>query len=127
VPVYRREVRQVGTALKFQPVERDVRSQGDIERVFASLSRSAVDGVFIASLNLRVKFHALILRRASERHLPVLGHRKEWVEQGALFSYAENIREVGRAAAAPSLPQRADQVIEQAIRPRAIRPGRPRT
>jgi putative ABC transport system substrate-binding protein len=100
VPVYRREVRQVGTTLRFQPVERDVRSQGDIERVFASLSRSAVDGVFIASLNLRVKFHALILRLASEHHLPVAGHRKEWVEQGALFSYAENIREVGRAAAA---------------------------
>jgi putative ABC transport system substrate-binding protein len=100
VPVYRREVRQVATALKFQLVERDVRSQTDIERVFASLSRSTVDGVFIASLNLRVKFHALIIRLASERHLPVAGHRKEWVEQGALFSYAESIREVGRAAAA---------------------------
>ena len=100
VPVYRREVRQVGTALKFQLVERAVRSQTDLERVFASLSRGGVDGVFIASLNLRVKFHALIIRLASERHLPVAGHRKEWVEQGALFSYAENIREVGRAAAA---------------------------
>jgi ABC-type uncharacterized transport system substrate-binding protein len=97
---YRRQVRQVGAALKFQLVERDVRSQADIERVFASLSHGAVDGVFIASLNLRVKFHSLILRLASERHLPVAGHRKEWVEQGALFSYAENIREVGRAAAA---------------------------
>jgi putative ABC transport system substrate-binding protein len=99
-PVYRREVRQVGTALKFQLVERAVRSQADLARVFASLSRGGVDGVFIASLNLRVKFHALIIRLASERHLPVAGHRKEWVEQGALFSYAENIREVGRAAAA---------------------------
>jgi putative ABC transport system substrate-binding protein len=99
-PVYRREVRQVGTALKFQLVERAVRSQTDLARVFASLSRGGVDGVFIASLNLRVKFHALIIRLASERHLPVAGHRKEWVEQGALFSYAENIREVGRAAAA---------------------------
>ena len=27
------------------------------------------------------------------------GHRRERVEQGALFSYAENIREVGRVAA----------------------------
>jgi putative ABC transport system substrate-binding protein len=99
-PEYRREVRQVGTALKFQLVERAVRSQADIERVFTSLSRGAADGVFIASLNLRVKFHALILRLAAERHLPVAGHRKEWVEQGALFSYAESIREVGRAAAA---------------------------
>ncbi len=67
--------------------------------MFASLSHGAVDGVFIASLNLRVKFHSLILRLASEQHLPVAGHRKEWVEQGALFSYAESIREVGRAAA----------------------------
>jgi putative ABC transport system substrate-binding protein len=100
VPAYRREVRQVGTALKFQLVERDVRSQADIERVFASLPRKAVDGVFIASLNLRVKFHALILRLAAEGSLPVAGHRKEWVAQGALFSYAESIREVGRAAAA---------------------------
>jgi putative ABC transport system substrate-binding protein len=31
--------------------------------------------------------------------LPVAGHRSEWVELGALFSYAENIREVGRVAA----------------------------
>ncbi len=101
VPAYRREVRQVATAaLKFHLVEHDVRSQADIERVFASLPPKAVDGVFIASLNLRVKFHALILRLAAEGSLPVAGNRKEWVAQGALFSYAESIREVGRAAAA---------------------------
>jgi ABC-type uncharacterized transport system substrate-binding protein len=100
VPLYRRQVGQVGAALKFQLVERDVRSQTDIERVFAALCHGTVDGVFIASLNLRVKFHSLILRLASEHHLPVAGHRKEWVERGALFSYAESIREVGRAAAA---------------------------
>jgi len=104
----------VGAALKFQLVERDVRSQADIERVFASLSHGAVDGVFIASLNLRVKFHSLILRLASERHLPVAGHRKEWVEQGALFSYAENIKTARTLGLTipPALLQRADQVIE---------------
>jgi putative ABC transport system substrate-binding protein len=46
-----------------------------------------------------VKFHSLILRLAAARHIPVAGHRKEWVERGALFSYAENIREIGRVAA----------------------------
>ena len=99
VPVYRREVRQVGTALKFQLVERAVRSQTDLERVFASLSRGGVDGVFIASLNLRVKFHALILRLAAEGSLPVAGHRKEWVAQGALFYYGVNYPAIGEAAA----------------------------
>lgn len=100
VPEFRKQVRQAATALKFRAVEHDARSQADLERVFASVSRGTVDGVFIASLNLRVKFHSLILRLGSGRHLPVAGHRKEWVEQGALFSYADNIREVGRAAAA---------------------------
>jgi putative ABC transport system substrate-binding protein len=98
-PEFRRQVRQVATALNFQTLERHTRSQLDIERVFSSVSRGTADGVFIASLNLRVKFHALILQLGADRHLPVAGHRKEWVERGALFSYAENIREVGRAAA----------------------------
>jgi len=98
-PEFRKQVRQVATALNFQTLERQTRSQLDIERVFSSVSRGTADGVFIASLNLRVKFHALILQLAADRHLPVAGHRKEWVERGALFSYAENIREVGRAAA----------------------------
>jgi putative ABC transport system substrate-binding protein len=100
VSEFRRQVRQAATALKFSVVEHDARSQADLERVFASVPRGTVDGVFIASANLRTKFHALILRLGSDWHLPVAGSRKEWVEQGALFSYAENIREIGRAAAA---------------------------
>ena len=36
---------------------------------------------------------------SNPRQIPVAGHRKEWVERGALFSYAENIREIGRVAA----------------------------
>ena len=99
VPQFKREVRQAATAMKITTIERDTRTQQAIEKVFASLSRADADGVFIASLNLRVKFHLLILRQAAARHIPVAGHRKEWVELGALFSYAENIREVGRVAA----------------------------
>ena len=99
VPQFRRDVQQAAAALKIGLVERDAKNQADLQRVFAAVSRGHVDGVFLASLNLRVKFHALIVRLASERHVPVAGHRKEWVVQGALFSYAENIREVGRAAA----------------------------
>jgi ABC-type uncharacterized transport system substrate-binding protein len=99
VPQFRREVQQVTSALKITTVERDARTQRELEQIFARLSRSNTDGVFIASLNLRVKFHSLILRLATKQRLPVAGHRSEWVEQGARFSYAENIREVGRVAA----------------------------
>ena len=99
VPQFRRNVQQATGVLKIATTDRGVRNEADLERAFATVSRSNTDGVFIASLNLRTKFHALILRLASDRHLPVAGHRKEWVQQGALFSYNENIRAVGHAAA----------------------------
>ena len=98
-PQFRREVQQAASALKITIIERDAETEKELEQVFASLSRNKTDGLFIASLNLRVKFHSLILRLAAEREIPVVGHRKEWVERGALFSYAENIREIGRVAA----------------------------
>src|SRR6266508_2343351 len=93
------KVRQAGAVLKLNLIEREVKRQADVERVFGSLKRSDVDGVFMASPDLRVKFSALTLRLATERRLPVAGHRKEWVAQGALFSYADNVRAIGRAAA----------------------------
>jgi putative tryptophan/tyrosine transport system substrate-binding protein len=93
------EVRSVGTAVKVRLDERAVNSVNQIETLFQSLPPGAVDGVFVASPDLRVKLHSLILRLASERRMPMVGHRKEWVAQGALFSYADNIRAVGRAAA----------------------------
>jgi len=100
VPEFRRDVQRAASTLKITVIDREGRTANDLERVFESVSRSNTDGVYIASLNLRVKFHSLILRLAGARDLPVVGHRKEWVQQGALFSYAENIREVGRVAAA---------------------------
>ncbi len=108
VPQFRREVQRATGVLKITPTDRRVRNQADLEHAFATVSRSNTDGVFIASLNLRTKFHSLILRLASDRHLPVAGHRKEWVQQGALFSYTENIREVGRAAAS----RYADKILK---------------
>ena len=126
VPQFRREVQTAASALKITTIERDVRTQRELEQTFASLSRSNTDGVFIASLNLRVKFHSVILRLADARQIPVAGHRKEWVERGALFCYAENIREVGRVAAGRYLDKilkgakPADLPIEAYERPELV-------
>jgi len=81
------EVRKAGAVLKLQPVEREVTNEADAERLFRSLKRGDVDGVFIASSNLRSKFPSLIVTLALERRLPLAMHRMEWVEKGALFSY----------------------------------------
>ncbi len=93
------EVRKAGTALKLQLVEREARDQTEIERVFGSLRPGEVDGAFVVSPNLQTKLTALVLHLASERHLPIRSHRKEWVEQGALFSYGANFAAVGKDAA----------------------------
>ena len=93
------EVQRAGEILKLKLVEREARNQADLERVFGSVKRGDVDGVFVVSPNLLVKFSSLLIRLASERRLPFPGHRKEWVEQGALFSYAHDIASVGRDAA----------------------------
>jgi ABC-type uncharacterized transport system substrate-binding protein len=85
--------------LKLQLVEQAVTEQADIERVFGALPQGDVDAVYVLSPNLQVKFSALVIRLATERGLPVPGYRKEWVEHGALFSYAPDIRVDGRVAA----------------------------
>jgi putative ABC transport system substrate-binding protein len=93
------ELRTAGAALKLQLVEQAVTTQADIERVFGALPRGDVDGVYVLSPNLLVKFSALVIRLTTEHSLPVPGHRKEWVRQGALFSYAPDSRADGREAA----------------------------
>jgi ABC-type uncharacterized transport system substrate-binding protein len=55
--------------------------------------------VFPVSPNLQTKFTVPIIRLAAERRLPLPGHRKELVEQGALFSYSPDYQAVGRDAA----------------------------
>lgn len=85
-----------------RPVQLVVRKASDdagLKRVFRSLRRGSVDGVFLLSPSLRLNHSAMTIRLALGAHLPVQAHRKEWVEQGALFSLGVDVRPVGRAAA----------------------------
>jgi putative ABC transport system substrate-binding protein len=93
------DVRQAATKHKIGLVERQTAQRADVDRVFAAIKPGEVDGVFVSSPELRTKFLGLVLVLASSRHLPLQGHRREWVEQGALFSYNLDLRSVGKAAA----------------------------
>lgn len=101
-PVTRRELpdlRRASAAVQLQLTEREVVSASDIERVLAATDRTKSDGLFVLSPTLRTNFPSLILRLATARRLPLVGLRKEWVRQGALFSYAPDFGAIGRAAA----------------------------
>jgi putative tryptophan/tyrosine transport system substrate-binding protein len=66
-PRWLAEVRRAASTLKLQAVERQVANATDLERVFAAVKPGDVDGVFIASPDLRTKFLALILDLATKR------------------------------------------------------------
>jgi putative tryptophan/tyrosine transport system substrate-binding protein len=93
------ELRNAGTTLRIQVVEHEVTTASDIERALGAADRGKVDGVFIISPTIWTNFPALVLRLTKERRLPLVSHRKEWVQQGALFSYAPDLAAIGRLAA----------------------------
>jgi putative ABC transport system substrate-binding protein len=106
-PRWLRDVRSAGAILKLRLVEREVTDQTSIERAFGPVKRGAVDGVFIASWTLLTRFQALILRLSTEKRLPLASHRKERVEQGALFSYGPSY-----AAAGPVAARYVDKILK---------------
>lgn len=85
-----------------RPLALDVRNAStaqDLRRIFRSLRPGEVDGAFLLSNNLRQNHSALTIELAKQARLPVQGSRKEWVEQGALFSYGIDLAPLGRAGA----------------------------
>lgn len=95
------EYRTAAAALP-RPLELDIRKASnaeDLKRIFRSLRPGEVDGAFLLSSSLRLNFSALTIQLAASARLPVQAHRKEWVKQGALFSYGTDLRPVGRAGA----------------------------
>src|SRR5216683_968969 len=92
-------VRAAANGLQLQVVERAARTAADIERVFTQASHENIQAVIVVS-GLVTRFSSLVIRLAGERHLAISGHRKEWTEQGALFSYGADYFSVGRIDAA---------------------------
>jgi putative ABC transport system substrate-binding protein len=80
-------------------VIREATTAQDLKRIFRSLRPGEVDGAFLLSNNLRQNHSALTVELAKRARLPVQGSRKEWVEQGALFSYGIDLGPLGRAGA----------------------------
>ena len=85
-----------------RPLELDIReatTAEDLKRIFRSLRPGEVDGAFLLSNNLRQNHSALSIKLAKSARLPIQGSRKEWVEQGALFSYGIDLAPLGRVGA----------------------------
>jgi putative ABC transport system substrate-binding protein len=93
------EMKRAAARLRVTLVEREATDAAGIELAFASVTRRDVDGVAVASADLRIDFSSLMIRLATEKHLPLYVHRKEWVERGGLVSYSPDLASVGPLAA----------------------------
>lgn len=85
--------------LKLDLVIRKASSARDLQRIFRSLRPGEADGAFLLSGSLRLNHSALTIELARRAGLPVQAHRKDWVQQGALFSYGIDLDPIGRAGA----------------------------
>lgn len=94
------ELRAAAATLKLQLIEREAPDAKSIEQVFSSLKPGAVDGFVYGSHALRHDHQILFVDMSRKYRIPMLGHREEWVDRGALFSYNVNLRNIGHAAAA---------------------------
>lgn len=92
-------VRQAAAALSVKLLERDARTAADVKRVFAGLKPGHVGAVVVASPDLQTNQPRLIIKLSEDARLPVAGHRKAWVEWGALLSYASDLAAAGPVAA----------------------------
>jgi putative tryptophan/tyrosine transport system substrate-binding protein len=93
------QARDAATKLGLELDIQEVSEEADIKRAFHSLAPGEVDGAFLLSPSLRLNFSKLIIGLAAEAKLPVQAHRREWVEQGALFSLGVDVGPVGAAGA----------------------------
>ena len=93
------QAREAATQLGIELVIREASDAAGLERAFHSLSPGQVDGAFLLSPSLRLNFSKRTIELATEAKLPVQAHRKEWVEQGALFSLGVDVGPVGDAGA----------------------------
>jgi putative ABC transport system substrate-binding protein len=76
-----------------------VRSVGDFEPAFASMSRSDVQGVVLTQDGLFYANMGRVAQLALEHRLPMIVYAKEMSEAGALMSYGQNLPAYFRRAA----------------------------
>jgi putative ABC transport system substrate-binding protein len=79
--------RKAVAALHLEAVEREASTESEAERVFAAMAADEVDGVIVVSPRLRQTHFSRLVRLAAGKRWPIPGHRKNLVEEGALFSY----------------------------------------
>jgi ABC-type uncharacterized transport system substrate-binding protein len=90
--------RAVG-ALGLEVIEREIATEAEAERVFASIGSHEADAVVVVSPRLRQTYFSRLVHLARGKRWPIPGNRKSLVEEGALFAYTANHIAAARSGA----------------------------
>jgi putative tryptophan/tyrosine transport system substrate-binding protein len=85
------KIRVAAKAMGIELLERPGSTPGEIDGAFKSAALTAGDAVIVASGALRSQVSGHVLELALRQHVPFVGPRREWVAEGALFSYGPDV------------------------------------
>jgi putative ABC transport system substrate-binding protein len=96
----RKEFEQTCRSLGLQPIIIEVAAAVDLENAIAELARRRVQALFVHPDDLFYSNRVPIVSAALKYALPTLSMAKEWLEAGALVTYAASDAEIDRRYAA---------------------------
>ncbi len=94
-----RETEAAARALGVQRQVWQVRSDGELDRVFAAIARERAAGIVVLPSTVLYASRARIAQLAAKHRLPTSGWTRELSEAGCLMSYGANQHDIARRAA----------------------------
>ena len=93
-------IEQAGTTLGVKIVPALVKETRELDAAFALLAKNRVEAVLTTHSLFFLDQRKRILELAATRRLPVIGHRSQFVDDGALLSYSSMLAEQVRRSSA---------------------------
>ncbi len=88
-------VSETAKRLGVQVVRKDVTTKEEIEKVILETAKGSVEAIYAAPSALVGVHIGLLIKKSKENRLPLVAWENSMVEQGALFAYGGDIRQVG--------------------------------
>ena len=100
-------IEQAGAALGVTVIAAMAKEGKELDAAIASLAKSRTEALLTTTTSLFLRERKRILELAAKQRIPVVGHRGQFVEEGALMSYGARITDQIRRAA-----QMVDKVLK---------------
>lgn len=92
-------VSETAKRLGVQVVRKDVTTKEEIEKVILETAKGSVEAIYAVPSSLVGVHIDLLIKKSKEDRLPLVVWENSMVEQGALFAYGADVRQVGAQSA----------------------------